>query len=50
MGWNTDSSQIKNAALLPKPMSTYISFINEYIGAPVKHVSNGPGREQIINL
>ena len=49
-GWNTDSSQIKDAAFLPEAMSTYISFINEYIGAPVKYVSNGPGREQIISL
>ena len=47
-GWNTDSSVIKDAALLPKDMSTYIEFINAYTGAPVKYVSNGPGREQII--
>ena len=49
-GWNTDSTQIKDAALLPANMSTYIEFINNYIGAPVKYVSNGPGREQIIEL
>ena len=47
-GWNTDSSVIKDAALLPADMSTYIEFINNYTGAPVKYVSNGPGREQII--
>lgn len=47
-GWNTDSSVIRDAALLPQDMSTYIEFINEYTGAPVKYVSNGPGREQII--
>ncbi|HRH49042.1 MAG TPA: adenylosuccinate synthase [Panacibacter sp.] len=49
-GWNTDSTQIKDAALLPSNMSTYIEFINQYIGAPVKYVSNGPGRDQIIEL
>ncbi|HRI20126.1 MAG TPA: adenylosuccinate synthase [Panacibacter sp.] len=49
-GWNTDSTQIKDAALLPENMSTYIDFINKYVGAPVKYVSNGPGREQIICL
>jgi len=49
-GWNTDSTQIKDAALLPSNMSTYIEFINQYIGAPIKYVSNGPGRDQIIEL
>src|SRR6266498_587577 len=49
-GWNTDSTKIKEASLLPPDMSAYIKFINEYVGAPVKYVSNGPGREQIISL
>lgn len=49
-GWNTDSSVINNAANLPADMSTYIQYINGFIGAPVKYVSNGPGREQIICL
>lgn len=49
-GWNTNISSIKNAALLPQQMSNYIQYINEYVGAPVKYVSNGPEREQIIRL
>ena len=49
-GWHTDSTQIDNAANVPQNMSSYIAFINQYIGAPVKYVSNGPGREQIIVL
>lgn len=49
-GWNCDSTTLKQAADLPHNMSTYIYFINEYIGAPVKYVSNGPGREQIVIL
>ncbi|HXL56031.1 MAG TPA: adenylosuccinate synthase [Chitinophagaceae bacterium] len=49
-GWNRESTKIKEAVLLPSDMSTYIAFINQYIGAPVKYVSNGPGREQIITL
>lgn len=49
-GWNTDTTAIKEAAKLPKSMSTYIEFINQYIGAPVKYVSNGPGRDQIVTL
>lgn len=49
-GWNTDTTQIKEAAKLPASMLTYVDFINSYIGAPVKFVSNGPGREQIVKL
>lgn len=49
-GWNMDTTGIKEAAALPETMSTYIDFINNYVGAPVKFVSNGPGREQIVRL
>jgi len=49
-GWKQDSSTIKDAANLPVNMSNYVSFINEYIGAPVQYISNGPGREQLIFL
>jgi adenylosuccinate synthase len=41
---------MKKAAELPADMNTYIDFINKYIGAPVKFVSNGPGRDQIVPL
>ncbi len=49
-GWNLDTTKIKEAANLPSDMSVYIDFINRYIGAPVKFVSNGPDRDQIIGL
>ena len=49
-GWNIDTTKISEAAKLPAQMSSYIDFINGYIGAPVKFVSNGPGREQIVSL
>lgn len=49
-GWNCDTTQIKDAAKLPQHMSTYIDYINQYIGAPVKYVSNGPGRDQIVKI
>lgn len=49
-GWNTDTSQIKTPDALPAEMNTYIDFINNYVGAPVKYVSNGPGRDQIVPL
>jgi adenylosuccinate synthase len=49
-GWNTDTTQIKEAAALPGTISNYINFINNEIGAPVKYVSNGPGRDQIVHV
>jgi adenylosuccinate synthase len=49
-GWNMDTTKIKDASSLPATMTNYINFINSSIGAPVKYVSNGPGREQIIHL
>jgi len=49
-GWNCDTTQIKDAAKLPQNMSTYIDYINKYVGAPVKYVSNGPGRDQIVKI
>jgi adenylosuccinate synthase len=49
-GWNTDTTEIKKAETLPANMLSYIDFINNYIGSPVKFVSNGPGREQIVSL
>ncbi|MBS1746885.1 MAG: adenylosuccinate synthase [Bacteroidetes bacterium] len=47
-GWNCDSTVLKTGNKLPEAMQRYIQFINQYIGAPVEYVSNGPQREQII--
>jgi adenylosuccinate synthase len=49
-GWNQDTTVIDSAQNLPSKMNDYISFINKHIDAPVKYVSNGPGREQIVKL
>jgi adenylosuccinate synthase len=49
-GWNEDTTQIRDAAKLPQAMSSYIDYINNYVGAPVKFVSNGPGRDQIVTI
>ncbi|HSU50691.1 MAG TPA: adenylosuccinate synthase [Segetibacter sp.] len=49
-GWNIDTTAIKQSNNLPKKMIEYVGFINEFVGAPIKYVSNGPGREQIVSL
>lgn len=49
-GWNTDTTQFKNYDELPGVMKDYIQYINGFIGVNVSHVSNGPGRDQIITV
>jgi adenylosuccinate synthase len=47
-GWNTDITQIKDAAALPEKARSYIAFINSYLGVNVDFISNGPERDQLI--
>jgi adenylosuccinate synthase len=47
-GWKRDTTTIKEAAQLPDEMKEYIRFMTEYLNTPVAFISNGPGREQII--
>ena len=48
-GWHqTPSINFTNQTALPKNMKDYINFINNYTNTPVKYISNGPQREQII--
>lgn len=49
-GWETNISQIRNYAEMPDEMKNYINHINSYLGVPVKFISNGPGREQIVSI
>ncbi len=48
-GWKTDITEMKEYNELPDKMKTYINFINDYLGIKVHYISNGPGREQLIN-
>jgi adenylosuccinate synthase len=47
-GWKTDITALKDYESLPDGMKKYISQINAFLGVPVRYISNGPGREQII--
>ena len=49
-GWNTDTTAVTEKAGLPTTMVEYVDFINNFAGAPVKYISNGPGRKQIVAL
>lgn len=47
-GWSRSVSSCSNWQDLPQEMNDYLAFIHAYLGVPVKYVSNGPGRDQII--
>ena len=47
-GWQTDITAIDNYDALPQKMKEYIDYINKFLGVPVKYISNGPGRDQIV--
>ena len=49
-GWKVETSAIRNASDLPPAMHTYIEFINRHLGVPIGYISNGPGRDQIVEV
>jgi adenylosuccinate synthase len=49
-GWNTITADKAQAKELPGKMLEYVGFINKFVGAPIKYISNGPGRDQIVEI
>ena len=49
-GWHTDISNVSNHDNMPEKMKMYVNHMNEFLQVPVKYISNGPGREQIVTL
>ncbi|HQW85023.1 MAG TPA: adenylosuccinate synthetase, partial [Ferruginibacter sp.] len=47
-GWKKDITEIKDFDALPTEMKIYINYLNEFLGVPVKYISNGPGRDQLV--
>jgi adenylosuccinate synthase len=47
-GWKTDTTGVKKYDELPGKMHEYVQFINKYLGVRVAYISNGPGRDQLI--
>ena len=47
-GWHKDIRGITNYADLPEETRAYVEFIEKEIETPIKMVSNGPKREEII--
>jgi adenylosuccinate synthase len=47
-GWKTDITQMRAYEEMPQQMKNYIDYLNKFLGVPVKYISNGPGRDQIV--
>ncbi len=47
-GWKSDTTSLKNYDNLPARMKEYVDFINKFLGVKVAYISNGPGRDQLI--
>ncbi len=47
-GWQCDSSTINTYENLPAKMKAYVQHLNQFLQVPVTHISNGPGRDQIV--
>lgn len=49
-GWNKDITTIRDYNELPAEMKNYVANINQYLGVNIAYISNGPGRDQLINI
>jgi adenylosuccinate synthase len=49
-GWSKNITKIKAETELPKEMQEYVAFINKSLGAPIRYISNGPERDQLIKI
>jgi adenylosuccinate synthase len=47
-GWQMDMTSMKSEDEFPEEFNTYLSFLEEELGVPIKIVSVGPDREQTI--
>lgn len=48
-GWSDETAaKSKSFSELPAEMKTFVKAVEAYLGVPVKYVSNGPGRDQIL--
>lgn len=48
-GWKSDISHIRNYDELPELCKAYVDHIERLVNVPIRLVSNGPKREQILN-
>jgi adenylosuccinate synthase len=49
-GWQTSTTAVKTFADLPPQAQTYVKFVEEFTGVPVKWIGTGPARDDMIYL
>jgi adenylosuccinate synthase len=49
-GWKSDVTSLKKYDTLPEKMKEYVEYINKYLGVKIAYISNGPGRDQLIEV
>jgi adenylosuccinate synthase len=49
-GWKTDLTGVRSKEQFPKELQDYVSFLEKELKVPVKFISVGPDREQIIEI
>ena len=47
-GWNTDLTGCRKESELPEAFRNYISFMENYLGVPIRIISLGPDRDATI--
>ena len=47
-GWKTDITSLKKYDTLPVKMKEYVEYIGKFLGVKIAYISNGPGRDQLI--
>jgi len=49
-GWKTDLTGVRSKDHFPKELNEYVQFLEKELQVPVKFISVGPDREQIIEM
>ncbi len=49
-GWKTDLTGVRKKEQFPKELNDYIRFLEKELQVPIRYVSVGPDREQIIEM
>ena len=49
-GWKKDITGIRSFNQLPSQMQDYVDFINKFLGVNITFISNGPARDQLIEI
>jgi adenylosuccinate synthase len=49
-GWKTDLTGVRSKEQFPKELQEYVSFLEKELQVPVRFISVGPDREQIIEM